>query len=81
MFYLHRLFFLCNFVPKRKDKENELKWKTGKPDYSGEYIITNKYGQVETDRWDEYKETWVYHHDCDVMAWCDLFSIKPYSFR
>ena len=39
--------------------ENELKWKTGKPDYSGEYIITNKYGQVESDRWDEYRETWV----------------------
>lgn len=50
-------------------------WETGIPKYTGDYLISDKYGIVTTDTFDKQQEKWLHH---DVIAWCELIKIKPY---
>lgn len=60
-----------------------IKWQTGEPEESGEYIVSLKDGTVCRDEWrelyceDEIK-CWVYNDD-DVVAWRKLSDIEPYK--
>ena len=62
----------------------EFEWKTGTPQYTGKYLITDKYGQTDVDYY--YKtddkrsvyDGWHRHYEEDVMAWCELCDIPSY---
>ena len=63
----------------------EFEWKTGTPQYTGKYLITDKYGQTDVDYY--YKtddkrsvdDGWHRHYEEDVMAWCELCDIPSYQ--
>ena len=62
----------------------EFEWKTGTPQYTGKYLITDKYGQTDVDYY--YKtddkrsvdDGWHRHYEEDVKAWCELCDIPSY---
>ena len=66
------------------EQKGTIKWQTGTPKHTGQYLITTKHHEVEVDRWmpkaDEYGDHWYKHYDIDVIAWCEIESIEPFKF-
>lgn len=60
------------------------KWKTGTPDHTGKYLITDKYGNTDVDYWynpndgHRVEDGWHRHYEEDVLAWCELCDIPSY---
>lgn len=58
-------------------------WKTGTPEHTGKYLITDKHGHTDVDYWyDDDKNSvnygWHRHYEENVMAWCELCDIPSY---
>lgn len=66
----------------------EFEWKTGTPQYTGKYLITDKHGHTDVDyyytpehriaRLDDNGIGWLRHYEEDVIAWCELCDIPTY---
>ena len=60
----------------------EFEWKTGTPEHTGKYLITDKYSHIDVDYWYQTKhiegDGWDRHYEEDVMAWCELCDIPAY---
>lgn len=65
--------------------ESVIKWQIGIPQYTGKYLITDKYGHTDVDYWyntdDAHKGEagWYQHYEEDVIAWCELCEIESYK--
>ena len=55
--------------------ESAIKWRTGKPNKSGWYIVSTKDNKVTYDVFTEL-HPWFME---DVIAWCPLDKIEPYK--
>lgn len=66
------------------EQKGTIKWQTGTPKHTGQYLITTKHHEVEADVWtskpDEYGDHWTDNYDVDVIAWCEIKSIEPFKF-
>lgn len=67
---------------KPVNKESVIKWQTGTPKESGEYLVSLEDGTVCRDEWrklycDDEIQCWVYNEG-EVIAWCKLSDIEPY---
>lgn len=62
--------------------ESTIKWQKGKPKERGSYIVSLKNGKVDFDNYDGIVEDyllWFGHKQEEVVAWCKLSDIEPYS--
>lgn len=55
--------------------ESVIKWRTGKPNKSGWYIVSTRDNKVTYDVFSE-SHPWFME---DVIAWCPLSEIEPYK--
>lgn len=66
------------------NQKSTIKWQTGTPKHTGQYLITTKHHNVEADVWlpkpNEYGDHWLRHYDTDVIAWYEIESIEPFKF-
>ena len=66
------------------EQKSTIKWQTGTPKHTGQYLITTKHHEVEADVWttspDKYGDHWTNNYDVDVIAWCEIKSIEPFKF-
>jgi hypothetical protein len=64
-------------------KESVIKWQTGEPYESGNYLVTMKDGTVSTLEWyNSYFgcKCWVWNiEDNPIIAWCKLSDIESYK--
>lgn len=62
--------------------ESVIKWKTGEPKESGEYLVTTYDGEVKVDEFYHYlvsgKEYGTFSKATPV-AWCKISDIEPYK--
>lgn len=61
-----------------KKKYSILHWQTGKPEESGSYIVTLRFGLIEEDSWNNIIQRWS-RNNGEVIAWCKLSDIEPYK--
>ena len=61
-------------------KESVIKWKTGKPEETGKYLVQMKDHEmiVDFNFWNNLSNSWMFY-DASVVAWCKLSDIEPYK--
>lgn len=60
--------------------ESVIKWQTGEPYESGNYLVTMKDGTISTLEWYDWGKCWVWSiEDNPIIAWCKLSDIEPYK--
>lgn len=61
--------------------ESIIKWNTGEPKETGEYLVTTLDGIVDYDVAYRHPDGYLYWGFFDnVLAWCKLTSIEPYDY-
>lgn len=58
--------------------ESVIKWKKGRPEETGSYLVSVGRGFVTTDYWYCLKGKWQYWEG-EVIAWCKLDDIEAYK--
>lgn len=59
--------------------ESTIKWKTGVPEETGDYLVQMKNHEMifDVNFWSNLSNSWLFD-DALVVAWCKLSDIKPY---
>lgn len=68
--------------------ESVIKWKTGEPKDTGEYLVCLKNGRITTSSflvtngcWGTTQGNWQRFNKSYITSWCKLSDIEPYKYE